>query len=108
MEIKVNEDELDSVKNTMDKDAQDLQSSIEKIVAQLEILRGIWQGQDADKFFDNARDYFEKMKDLPRCMEHMGKFIGRANGDLNGGDEAFSKELETEVEEEYIDKVEVE
>ena len=101
MEIKVNEDDLNLVKTTMDKDAQDLQTSIEKIVAQLEILRGIWQGQDADRFFDNARDYFEKMKGLPACMQNMSKFINRANGDFNEGDSSFSKELETEVVEEY-------
>ena len=102
MEIKVNEDELDLVKTTMDKDAQDLASSIESLTQQIEILRGIWQGQDADKFFGNARDYFEKMKSIPNCMANMGRFIDRANGDFNEGDESFSKELMTEVDEQYI------
>ena len=102
MEIKVKEDELNQVKRTMDKDAEDLASSIEQLTQQLEVLRGIWQGQDADKFFGNARDYFEKMKGIPNCMVNMGRFIDRANGDFNEGDESFSKELMTEVDEQYI------
>ena len=101
MEIKVNEDELNLVRKNMDKDADDLDTSIEKIIAQLEILRGIWQGQDADKFFGNVNDYFTTMKGIPRCMRNMGKFIKKANNDFNDGDESFSKELEKEVEEEY-------
>ena len=44
---------------------------------------------------------FDKMKDLPLAMMKMGKFIEKANGDFKESDQSFSKELETEVDEEY-------
>lgn len=87
----------------MTRDADDLDDAIQYITQQLEILRGIWEGQDADKFFGVARDYFENMSKIPQTMRKMGKFVDRANGDLNDGDETFSQELKTEVDDEYID-----
>ncbi len=101
MEIKVTEDGLDQVKTTFEKDSEDLDSTILTITQALEELRQIWKGQDADKFFANTREYFEQMKGTPICMRNMGRFVGKANGELIEGDKEFSKELETEVYEEY-------
>jgi WXG100 family type VII secretion target len=102
MELVVNEDGMNKITDTFGKDADDLDTSIERIIQQLEILRGIWEGQDADVFFGHARDYFGKMRELPRCMRNMQTFTKRANKDFNEGDEAFSKELEVEIDEEYM------
>ncbi len=99
MEIKVQHEELNQVKTVMEKDAEDFNSDIEKLRGQVEILKTIWQGQDADLFCKNAGDFFDKMKGLPIAMRAMGKFIGQANGDFQDGDESFSKELETEADE---------
>ncbi len=99
MELKVNPEELDHVKDVMIKDADEFDSNIDKLREQIEILKGIWQGQDADMFCKNVGEFFEKMKGLPVAMNAMGKYIERANGDFQEGDEAFSKELETEVDE---------
>jgi WXG100 family type VII secretion target len=104
MELRVKQDGLDKMTDTFGKDAEDLDTSIERIIKQLEILRGIWEGQDADMFFGHAREYFEKMREIPRCMRNMQTFTKRANKDFNDGDEAFSKELEVEVDEEYIEE----
>ncbi len=104
MEITVDEEELKQMTTTMGKDAESLDEAIQTITQQLEILRGVWQGQDADKFFENAREYFEKMKGIPICMRNMEKFADRANKDFNDNDESFSKELDTEVDEKYIEE----
>jgi WXG100 family type VII secretion target len=101
MEIKLQHEELDQVRRTMVKDAEDFDSDIDKLLQQIEILKTIWQGQDAEKFYKNAGAYFDKMKDLPLAMMKMGKFIEKANGDFKESDQSFSKELETEVDEEY-------
>ena len=101
MDLKIKEDELNKAKNTMDKDSEDIDSAIEAITHELETLRGIWEGQDADKFFDNSREFFEKMRGVPICMRNMGRFVQRSNKDLVDGDKAFSNELQTEVDERY-------
>ena len=100
----VDEEELKQMTTTMGKDAESLDEAIQTITQQLEILRGVWQGQDADKFFEHAREYFEKMKGIPICMRNMEKFADRANKDFNDNDESFSKELDTEVDEKYIEE----
>jgi hypothetical protein len=41
------------------------------------------------------------MRELPIAMGKMGLFIGKANSNFRESDESFSKELETEVDEEY-------
>ena len=99
MDLKVNHSELERVKKTMVKDAEDLDANIDKIRGQIEILQSIWQGNDAKVFCANVGEYFEKMKGLPVSMRAMGKFIEKANGDYQEGDDSFSKELETEVDE---------
>ena len=99
--IKAKEEELNVVERTMQKDSEDIDSAIEKIVHELEELREIWKGQDADKFFANSREFFDKLRGVPMCMRNMGRFVAKSNGSLMRGDEEFSKELETEVDEEY-------
>ena len=99
MEIKVKHEELTTVEKTFDKDAEDFDSDIDKILQAIGTLRTVWQGQDADIFYVNASEFFDKMKGLPVAMRAMGKFIGQANGDFQDGDESFSKELETEADE---------
>lgn len=99
MDLKVNHSELNRVKTTMVKDAEDLDACVDKLKGQMEILRSIWQGNDADVFCANVSEYFDKMKGLPVSMRAMGKFIDKANGDFQDGDDSFSKELETEVDE---------
>ena len=101
MDLKLDGETLYEVEKTMEKDSQDLDKAIETITDALEELRGIWEGQDADKFFNNTREFFEKMKGIPMCMRNMGKFMNKANKDLNEKDAEFSKELETEVTGEY-------
>ena len=101
MEIKVKHEELTNVEKVFDKDAEDFDSDIDKILQALETLKTVWQGQDADIFYKHSHEYFERMKALPITMRAFGKFIKRTNGDFTDGDESFSKELETEVEEEY-------
>jgi WXG100 family type VII secretion target len=101
MDIKVKHEELGQVKRVMEKDAQDFDEDIRRLRESIDALHQIWQGQDADKFCKNAAMYFDKMRELPIAMGKMGLFIGKANGDFQEGDEAFSKELETEVDEEY-------
>ena len=99
MDLKVNHSELNRVKETMVKDADEFDAGIDKLRGQIEILQSIWQGNDATVFCSNVGEYFEKMKGLPVAMRAMGKFIDKANVDFQDGDDSLSKELETEVDE---------
>lgn len=98
MILKVKHDELNNVKDVMVKDSELLDSEIKTLLEQIEKLRTIWQGQDATIFCNNVYEYINKMKTLPVTLRTMGKFINNINNQYTENDEAFGKELETEVD----------
>ena len=98
MEIMVDEEELKQMTTTMGKDAESLDEAIEKITQQLEILRGIWQGEDATQFCDHANEYITRIKNIPVAMRNMNKVMNVANQGYEENDEAFGNALKTEAQ----------
>ena len=97
MIIKVKHDELKNVKDVMARDGNAYDEEIKSMLNQISILRGIWQGDDAKEFCDNAEDYFTKMKTIPIALRNMSRFIDSVDKDLTEADEQFARELRTEV-----------
>ncbi len=96
--IKVDHEELDVVRNSMKTDGELLSEEITNLMSELEKLRGIWQGVDADTFYNNVLNYLTKMKSIPAYLDVVNKFISRINDKYTDNDEAFSRELNTEVD----------
>lgn len=105
MLLKVKYDELKEVADTINNDSSLLSEEIKKLLDQIEKLKSIWQGIDADAFYGNSYDYFQKMTTISATLNNLGKFIEKTNNEYKNGDEAFSRELDTEVNnyEENID-----
>ena len=99
MLIKVKHEELKQVKDVMKKDGDLLDDEINVLLEQMEKLKTIWQGQDADVFYNHVYDYINKMKNIPNAMRHISEYINKANNRFADSDDAFSKQLQTEVEE---------
>lgn len=97
MLLKVKHEELNGVLKTMVTDGDAYDSEIDNMLKQIEILKTIWQGDDAEIFCKNVGDYITKMKNIPIALRNMSKFIDKANNGYTENDEAFSKELETEA-----------
>ena len=97
MELKVKHDELHGVLGTMKKDGDSYDTEIENMLKQIDKLRLIWKGQDANVFCDKAYEYITKMKNIPIALRNMSTFVEKANNGYTENDESFSKELETEV-----------
>lgn len=95
--IKMRHGEIDDVKRIMDNDEVELDDEIKKMEEQKEILKRIWQGQDADLFIKNFEDYLTKMKGIPVALRNISGFMKKANGDFKDKDDEFSKELEKEA-----------
>jgi len=98
MLLKVKHDELKNVKDVMIKDSALLDDEINILKEQIEKLRTIWQGQDANMFCDNVYNYIERMKTIPASIRTLGDFINKANNRYAENDEMFSRELQTEVD----------
>lgn len=98
MELKVKHEELHNVMGTMRKDGDAYSVEIDNMLKQIEELRIIWQGQDAEQFCNNVSQYIEKMKKIPAALTQMSGLVEKANAGYSDNDEEFSKELQTEVD----------
>ncbi len=98
MELKVKHEELQNVLSTMRKDGDAYNVEIDNLLKQIEELKTIWQGQDADQFCSNVSLYVEKMKKIPVALRQMSGVVEKANIGYSDNDEEFSKELQTEVD----------
>ncbi len=96
MELKVKFNELNTVKKTFDQDKEELDKEIKNILAQVQKLRGIWQGVDATDFCNNLEAYAENMKNISTTFDNFSKFVDSANKGYKEGDEAFSSALRRE------------
>ena len=97
MLLKVKHEELNNVTSVMVKDGETYDAEINKMLEQIEKLRTIWQGQDAEQFCNNVTNYITKMKNIPICLRNMSKFVNSANSGYTEQDESFSQELEVEA-----------
>lgn len=97
MLIKVGHDELYNVTDVLKKDQEDYDKEIEKMLQQIEILRGVWQGQDAKIFCDKAHDYIENMKKITTTMGNIKSFCDKANRGFADIDTGFAKQLNAEA-----------
>lgn len=96
--IKVKHEELKNVKNVMKNDGDSLDQELDALLKNIEKLRTIWQGQDSDFFCNNTLAYIDKMKKIPVAMRTISDFIDKADNGYSDHDEAFSRELQTEVD----------
>lgn len=97
MLLKVKHEELNNVTGVMVKDGEAYDTEIKNMLEQIDKLRTIWKGQDAEIFCDNVTNYITKMKNIPICLRNMSKFVNDVNNGYTEQDEAFSKELEVEA-----------
>lgn len=98
MLLKVDHDELEKVCDNIRKDGDYLFKEIETMSNELENLKNVWQGEDADSFYANFSSYLNKLGNIPKYLGVVDNFINKINNKYTENDEAFSKELDTEVD----------
>ena len=64
--LKVDPEELQNVRAVMDKDGDDFDKEIDKMLKLNEKLRLCWEGEDATTWCNNFNNYLMKMKTLPQ------------------------------------------
>ena len=93
MELKVTYRELDDVNNNIDKNSEDLKKELDKCRAQIEILKGIWTGQDANTFYNHFEYYLKKVDRVPIVYKNISNFMKKANMLYENKDEEFANNL---------------
>ena len=61
-------------------------------------LKEVWQGDDADAFFDNATSYVNRLTIIPECYNSLTEFVSSANKQYHQKDLDSKKEFEKTAE----------
>ena len=79
MKIRVNHGELDDVKNKMMENSNALFIEINGIIKDIETLKTMWSGEDANIFYTKVDNYLQKLKSVPEAFNSLSKVINKGN-----------------------------
>ncbi len=97
MLVRVKHNELNDFAKNVRNNSSDLELEIEKMLEQLEVLRGIWQGQDSDIFYKSAYNYLNSLKEITHTLNVFSEFIKRTDLMYIESDNQFARQMEQEV-----------
>ena len=95
--LRVDPDELQNVRDVMDKDGDDFDKQIDYMLGKVEKLREIYVGEDAETFCNNLHNYLIKMKKLPQNIKEMSNLVKDSNIQYQEKDFEFGDELNKEA-----------
>ncbi len=96
MRIKANKKELFDVQKNIKKHSEELETEIEYWQDQINELKNIWKGNDANIYYGKIDVYLEKLKMLSSCAMSLGDFINKEYEMYQSKDEEFSNALKRE------------
>ena len=94
MKIRIDHGKMVEVTKRLKTEADRLMAEIEKMEGNIEELKPVWQGEEANIFYIKAKNYTTKLKSVPKTYESMAIFLERANIRYKEADIALSKEIE--------------
>lgn len=104
MNLRVNHEELNNFYDLSNNESGYLKEKIDFWLEKLEELREIWQGDDSDEFYENAKSYFERLKVIPDFYDIVNDFVIKANKEYRETDKESKKDFEKAVIDEWDDK----
>ena len=104
MDLRVNHEELNNFYDLSNNESEYLREKIDFWLEKIEELKEIWQGKDADEFYENVRSYFERLKVIPDFYDTVNNFVIKANKEYRQTDEESKKEFQKAVVDEWDDE----
>ena len=77
--LKVDNEELKKVIDTIDDDTDYINNQIDYLINQMEELKSVWQGVDAFKYIGNSENYLEYLKSVPQICSNLNGVMRSAN-----------------------------
>ena len=97
MTIKADYQEINNTVLLMDENYNTLNSEIDNILKNLDGLKNLWQGEDADIYYNNAIDYMNNMKSIPEIYKSLSDVIKTMNQNYKELDKDYATSLEKAV-----------
>ena len=94
MKIRVDHREMTNVINKLSNESNMLTTEIENIQKNIEELKTVWQGEEANIFYTRITNYLNKMEAIPATYDKMSSFLSRSNSRYKEMDNAFLKDIE--------------
>ena len=101
MDLRVNHEELNNFYDLSNNESEYLREKIEFWLEKIEELKEIWQGKDADEFYENTRNYFERLKVIPEFYDTVNNFVLKANKEYRETDLESKKDFEKAAVDEW-------
>ena len=79
MDLRVNHEELNNFYDFSRNESDFLREEIELWLEKIEELKDVWQGDDANDFYENVTSYFKRMNILPEFYDSVNEFVIGAN-----------------------------
>lgn len=96
MDLKVNHNDINAFYDASNLQSESLQENIKFWLEKLDELEDIWQGEDADAFFDNCTSYLKRLTIIPKCYDSLDSFVLKANKTYRDTDLEGKKKFERE------------
>lgn len=79
MKLKVEKEELDNINTVIDNDKTELEFKLNYLLSQIDDLKTVWQGDDAEEFYYKAETYITFLKNVPTIYGGIYDVIKGAN-----------------------------
>ena len=97
MRLVVDHDELQNVLVTVDDDTKYINEQIDYLLKQIDDLKDIWTGEDAEKFYEKAEAYLRYIKAVPQVCDNLSRLSGSANGYYKKTDKIYAESMKRAV-----------
>ena len=97
MDLRVNHNDINDFCDMTDMQSEMMREIIKFWLDKFDELKEIWQGEDADKFFENASSYIKRLTVIPKCYDSLSGFVGSANREYRDTDFESKKVFEKDT-----------
>ena len=94
MKIRIDHGKMVNVTNKLQNESSMLLNEIVVIEKNIEELKLVWQGEDADIFYIKMNNYLNKLKTIPTTYNNMANYLEKTNKRYKEADLFLKKEIE--------------
>ena len=103
MDLRVNHEEIDNFYDLSTNESEFVREKIGFWLKEIDDLKKIWKGKEANEFYDNVTSYLKRMYVIPEFYDSVNDFVLEANKQYKNVDLSAKKEFEKIQDQEEYD-----